>query len=348
MSEESEQARLREDARLEAATWLVRFQSRGGDSATEPEFLHWLTRSDMNRNAWQAASHAWQGLQAARTDPIVARMRAAALHRDAQGRFPRRTWAIGGIAAACVAITLVAVLPAKWRETDHAHPRSAQAFQPRVLTTAVGERRTVSLQDGSAVTLDTHSEVQVTGWSAERRLRLVSGRAYFDVAKDEHRPFIVDVAHQQVTALGTTFDIRLDGDVTTVDLLRGRVLVKESGTSASDAQSIHLTAGNRLVAAADRRWEITPIEPSNALAWMRGETLFDNTPLSAAVAEMNRYSERQLTIRSPELSGIAVNGVFRSGDIDQFTAALQAYGLVTLERSADGISLLKASRGGSR
>jgi transmembrane sensor len=79
---------------------------------------------------------------------------------------------------------------------------------------------------------------------------------------------------------------------------------------------------------------------SKALAWTRGEIVFDNTPLSVAIAEMNRYSKRRLTIQTRSLEDVAVNGVFRSGDVDQFAAALQAYGIAKITRRDDGVILL--------
>ncbi len=84
------------------------------------------------------------------------------------------------------------------------------------------------LPDGSRMTLDTDSEVDIAFAPERRNLRLVKGRAFFDVAHDAQRPFAVVADGREVEALGTRFDVRMDPGQVRVVLVEGRVSVKSA------------------------------------------------------------------------------------------------------------------------
>jgi len=339
----SDQGRT-DDIRQQAATWLVRMQA-GGAVSKDPAFAAWLAQSDGHKAAWASVNGTWSGIEAAAGDPAIARMRRAAKARSPMS-FPKvpsfkSRWApaVGGAVAATLALTVAVLAPPDMQRGPARALVSLPSGAPAlVLTTAMGKSSTTRLADGSMVTLDTNSVVNVARWGSERRLTLVRGRAFFDVAKDPHHPFIVAIGDKTVTALGTAFDIRKDDDQVAVDLVRGKVLVMQH-TMVAPA-SMHMVAGQRLVATASKPWTLVSADMTKALAWTHGETVFDNTPLSAAIAEMNRYSARKISIQTRSLNDVAVNGVFRSGDVDQFAAALQAYGIAKINRGDDGAILL--------
>ncbi|MEJ1961315.1 MAG: FecR domain-containing protein [Gammaproteobacteria bacterium] len=68
------------------------------------------------------------------------------------------------------------------------------------------------MRDGSAITLNTDSQLRVALTEAERRVDLKQGEAFFEVAKDSTRPFVVEAGRKRVVAVGTKFSVRRDGD----------------------------------------------------------------------------------------------------------------------------------------
>jgi transmembrane sensor len=159
---------------------------------------------------------------------------------------------------------------------------------------------------------------------------LESGEAYFQVAR-ESRPFIVIAGERRILALGTAFTVRRDDpasdDSLTVTLLEGRIAVTPvdaAGLSSTepDSEAKVLNPGERLRVHrhAPPTLDSQPIE--KATGWMRGQLIFDHTPLREAIAEFNRYSSLKITVASPEAGAIPVGGIFRISDSKSFARAV--------------------------
>ena len=209
-----------------------------------------------------------------------------------------------------------------------------------VYETGVGEQRVVALSDGSRVRLNTDSKVRVWFVGGTRRIYLRRGQAFFDVAHDASRPFLVEAGPAEVRALGTKFDVWRAADGVSVTLLEGRVRVESSeGTAAMLApnQSLRVTkAGVSKVRAA---------AAAEASSWTTGRLEFRGVALRDAVAEANRYSKRKIELAVPEqMAGEAVSGTFEAGDVDAMVAALtHYYGLEANKPAPDVIRLTPRS-----
>ena len=103
-----------------------------------------------------------------------------------------------------------------------------QANRYPLYSTDIGERRSITLADGSTVDLNARSKLRIEFSSAERRVELLNGQALFQVAKDKHRPFIVHSGDATVRAVGTQFDVYRKDSGTTITVLEGRVAVYSS------------------------------------------------------------------------------------------------------------------------
>src|SRR3546814_14300232 len=116
--------------------------------------------------------------------------------------------------------------------------------------TVLGERRVVTLADGSTVSLDAASEVRVAYSERARELALVRGQARFDVAHDPRRPFAVQARDQRVVAPGTAFNVDLFGPQVLITLIEGHVPVLDATSSpaAPTAQPVALRPGHGSVA----------------------------------------------------------------------------------------------------
>lgn len=203
--------------------------------------------------------------------------------------------------------------------------------RPIIHETDIGERRTVLLADGSQVTLNTATRIEVRLSDHRRLVTLDSGEAFFAVAhRPDAAPFDVfsDGARVQVT--GTRFNVRRGSRFTQVDLEEGRVSV-----GPLDPHAKHLTLRPGQGVRLDPKGAPGPIVSARLKQiadWRNGRISFDQTPLIDAVAEMNRYSRIQLKISDPSLGETSVDGAFIAGDSVAFAQALHVLYGVSVDR----------------
>lgn len=305
-----EQSMNRAALRSEAAHWYnLRL---AGDVTLEDEyrFREWLDRSDANRDAYRAIDKAWTIAGTAKNDPALSNN--PAQERLAGYRAARR-WPGFAIAAAILLMIGFgwATLPGLW---SGAGERSAQAFH-----TETGQRTTVTLPDGSVVTLDSETEMRFAETSKLREVDLLRGRAFFRVASNHARPFIVNAGGKRVRAVGTAFEVSLDRGEMAVVLAEGKVQVDETGGGNSTV----MVPGRQLVIGTDRNWTLSSVDVNKETSWTEGRLIFMHDPLSKAVAEVNRYSTRKLRFQNGAIPDKQIVGVFSAGDIDGFVKALE-------------------------
>jgi len=307
-----------------AAAWFARLQGDAVLVEDRRAFERWLAADSRHAEAWERCGRVWSELSLLESDPALDALRADALGAgvDAPRHLDRRRLLAAAAAVVAVIGTGGAIL-GRDRLIQGGGPVGAPA-EP-IFTTAVGELATFHLADGSVVTLSTNSAVKVNPWDRERRLTLLSGQAFFKVAKDAARPFVVAVGDKRVTAVGTAFDVRLDPGRLSVTLVEGRVRI--AGPSPRGERMVEMSAGSRFVAADSADWNIASIDAARESSWLRGRLVFDGEPLSAVVAEMNRFSVRKLRVTDAQVAATPVSGVFKTGQVDAFVAALRSYGL---------------------
>jgi len=192
--------------------------------------------------------------------------------------------------------------------------------------TPVGGHRFVALADGSGVTLNTASTIEVRINGGRREVRLQSGEAYFEVAhRGDRAPFYVDAGQTRIRVTGTRFAVNLHGDrQVDIDLLDGHVRAGPSSDSRVEGvDSVDLTAGNGLrMDASGRVSARRPAAARYVESWLERRAYFDDTPLSDAIAEMNRYRVHPLVLDDPQKAGMRVTGVFDTANAAGFTKAV--------------------------
>lgn len=292
-------------AEREAADWFAKLNSRKITTPALEAFYAWR-REPQNDLAYGRMERIWEAGEQLKADPATARQVADALSRG--GRHRRgQTWLrvmipVGGLA-------LAGAIAAYLSFTSGLETYS----------TPVGEQRLVALADGSRVRLDTDTRLQVRFQRGERDVQLVKGRAFFDVAHDPTRPFIVEADGAKVRAVGTRFDVRLTGAHPQVTLVEGAVEV----TQAHDGQlkSWRLAPGQALRPAQPAPTPVA-VDVAVATSWTSGQLVFHATPLSEAVAEVNRYSKTKIVLDDAPLAARPVSGKFDVGDTQAFVAAV--------------------------
>jgi transmembrane sensor len=204
--------------------------------------------------------------------------------------------------------------------------------------TGVGEIRTVRLGDGTMVTLDTDSAIDVRLSGDLRQVRLLRGRARFDVAHDAARPFRVNAGGRSVTALGTVFDVGIEPEGVRVSLLRGSVEVRGVAPRGGGAAVTRLAPDEVFIDTA-RRLRVARASPGQQ-RWVSGMLDFAGVPLGDVIEQANRYSTRKLRLGDPSLAQRRVTGTFRPLPVDALAAALATAFTLRVERSPKGDLIL--------
>ena len=316
----------------EAGVWIARLHSEDRDPAMVTGVRQWLQSDPLHAKAFELCTEVWEESRNLR------RVIPFATHTPR----PRRNHYSFSFAAA-VAVTVAAVAGL------------VGAFFLRPLpdvSTAVGEQRSMTLSDGTRVFLNPATHIVVRYDRRVRQVELKSGEALFQVAHRSNWPFIVQAGDRQVTALGTSFVVRRDEQRMAVTLVEGRVTV---ATAYDDGERIGPSPqlkegqggrdpGNVFALVPGQRLTFTPGKPAQldtpslekTMAWRRGQVVLDDTPLSSAVSEMNRYNSIKLVIERPEAESVLVNGLFQAGDSVSFANALaETYELRLIERRGE-------------
>lgn len=306
----------REEIRLAAERWFSRRCDGALASEEEAEFRRWLESSGGHARAFDDVQLAWKRLALLKESRLAQGMADEAWREGCSEDMYRERRATSRklLLVACVAIMALAGILQIFPGRHASDPSIAYA-------TRVGEQRTQRLSDGSEVLLNTDTYLEVVMSRGRRELHLRRGEAVFDVAKDEKKPFVVTVGDGTVTALGTRFLVRaLDAEVT-VNLLEGSVEVAREGQN----ERRRLAPGQRAAyVTAERGISVGAFDADVVLGWTEGRLEFDGSPLSAVIAEANRYSATKLRLVDPALAGMPVSGTFKAGSNDDLAAGLVA------------------------
>lgn len=287
-----EKAEEIEDA---AAVWVAMMDGGRWDDAA---LAHWLAGDPRRAGALLQAQAAWLSLDDARPEAVASR-------RPLIGRaMTRRSLVVaGGALAASIA--------------------GAALFLPRGRTfaTGLGEVRRLPLPDGSLAAINTSSALEVDTTPALRRIVLTQGEAWFQVAKDAQRPFVVEAGGVHVRAVGTAFSVRRHEAGADVYVTEGIVEV----TTRDGGVRRPMTAGAGVFFSDDATAQ--PLASDSAsvdrvLAWRSGDIALDGRPLASAVAEFNRYNRRQIVIRDAALLDERLDGTFRTNNPVEFAQAV--------------------------
>lgn len=313
---------LHDDACAAAADWHTRLDE--DDSAEAyAEFDAWLAADPRNKAAFEAIERTWSTLASARVDARVLKLRREALSATHRLRFFRFAAAAAVVG---VAVAIAYAVNPLFKAGDVARPASiiGTTTEGGAFRTAVGERSNITLSDGSSVVLNTNSRVEIRFTPEQRDVRLLAGQAWFQVAKNPNRPFVVEAGNRRVTALGTAFDVRMDGhDSVQVTLAEGKVSVEPILSPLARLISAPpmpelLVAGEALIASNDAPVEKRKVDIAKVESWRQGQVVFDNDTLEAAINEINRYSATRIELADPALGQLRVSGVFKAGHSESF------------------------------
>ena len=291
------------DIEAAAASWVLRLDRSANDAKLKADLEAWMKGDNRRRGAFLQAEAAWAMLDQmpwpAREEgmlpPAVIRATAKPPHR--------RQMLLGGLGLA------VATGAGFWALS---RPDASYA-------TVVGEIRKIPLGDGSMVAVNTDSKISVSMQAAQRHVRIDSGEAWFEVAHDTARPFVVEAGRLRAQAGGTAFSVRrLEGGE--------EILVSDGAVEASvrGLGPARVAAGEKAVTTSGvlsiQKLGLQDI--GRRLAWREGNIDLAGDTLGEAVGEFNRHNQRQLIVADNALSGRRLYGVFHANDPEAFARAI--------------------------
>ncbi|SHL51664.1 FecR family protein [Sphingobium sp. YR657] len=293
--------------REEAAQWFARLKTLPVSQGTLNDFFAWRRQRE-NAEAFEEAERFWSQAEKVGDRPSILRAieeaDQRARSRPRRGKLPRPySILVIGIAAVLVICSAVLFLG----------PRGL-AF-----STGTGEQRTIALADGSRLNLNVETDIGVDYRSSARNLELRNGEALFSVAHEDSRPFVVTAGAVTITATGTRFDVTHRAQRTAVTLIQGAVTVR-----AANGSTAHLRPGQQWLSSPDGM-SLRTVSLQSVTAWTQGRVLFDNVPLTDALAEINRHGGKLVVLDTPQFAGRRISGSFEAGDTDSFVTAVTAF-----------------------
>jgi transmembrane sensor len=304
----------------QASDWIVRASEPTFTAAEARELAKWRAADPRHERSYQQLEQISDDIQhLTHLSPLGRTM-------PERGRV-RTSWqTLRVLAAAIVMVVVAAVL-----YFSHSEPTR--------IATEIAELREVRLPDGSLVTLGPKSQLAFRFTSAERRVTLGGGAAFFEVTRDPSRPFIVDAGISSVRVVGTQFEVNKAGTSVRVAVLEGVVQVAAPGQAEGNSPAHTLHAGYRAEVDSHRGGplridiEATSVQPG---AWRQGWLAYDDATLGEVLADLSRYSTRRVTLADPALSTLRITAAFKASERDAFLSTLSGALPVRVTQASDG------------
>ncbi|NMX60243.1 FecR family protein [Pseudomonas sp. WS 5079] len=292
-----------------AHAWVIRLTSGSVQPSDVAAARAWCEQAPEHQQAFVEARRMWS-LSAHLAQPAASARPSA-----------RRLWAMG------IAASLVLGLGVTWAQR--------MALDADYYT-GTGERRQVVLADGSQITLNANSAVDVKFTDDGRRITLRKGEAVFDVKPDPQRPFSVQAGALSATALGTIYAVRRDAEHVDVTVRRGLVAV------TGEPDKVTLGAGETVGGRADGLGAKQRVDVDTMLAWEQGRLVFELTPLAQVLEQLERYRPGIIVLRDSRLGALKVSGTFQLNDLDEGLTTLENVFALKIERYTDYLLVISS------
>lgn len=332
------------DITTEACAWVAQIDTGDMSAADIAAFREWVSRSP--RHAAEMREIAELSGQLSVLVEMLGSLDSTIKERR---KLERRSLWGQLVARPVMVMTLIAslsiIIVGSWYSFGPISPD-----EPLVYATRVGASDVIDLADGTRVELNTDSELEVHYTETLRKVRVIRGEAFFNVAHNKERPFVVYAGNRQVRAVGTAFSVKHDKQDFEVIVTEGVVAVEpvkvpipltkqkvqdnESEVVSNDAEPVLMTANqviqmhtSQKVIVASAIVSRTPRDMQRQLSWREGLFDFSETPLAEVVAEMNRYTTRTIEIADPDIASVEFGGIFRTNEVDALIGAFESLGI---------------------
>jgi transmembrane sensor len=307
----------------QAMLWQARLSSDLCPEADRIEFQQWLQQSPAHQKAWQDINQFWSSLDTINLDDLVEQK----THNRQFIKFKSRPVKTALALAASLLLALGLFLPKiNYYLADY--------------NVAAGQQKQITLSDGSSILLNTNSAFSVSFNQQQRLITLHQGEAFFQVAADKTRPFIVQTSAGQVRALGTAFDVKQQDQQT-------QVIVFEHAVSITTTQGLRLEklqTAEQLKFSADSLQTASKVNLQRAAPWHQQRMVFQDKALVDVVAELNRYRSGKIICLNDSIKNLPITGVFGIADTELALQAIEQSLPVRITRITDQLILLSQNK----
>ncbi|MEE4452148.1 FecR family protein [Novosphingobium resinovorum] len=303
-----------------AARFVARMDAEDWSAADEAALQSWLDEDPLRQGLLLQMQAQWLALT-----PAAAEVQPPVEAEEQVETAASSGWGRRGVLAGIAASAALAFVGVRWN-------RNASAYATRL-----GEIRRLPLSDGSVMTMNSGSELTVSMADQAREVELTQGEAWFEVAKDAKRPFVVAAGKVRVRAVGTAFSVRRRETGVEVLVTEG---VVETWADGDAGLRMRLEAGDRAMLSAHAVIDYETGMSSSvdrALAWRGGMIDLNGRTLYDAADEFNRYNQRQIIIADPRIAREEFDGLFRVNDPEGFAEAVKTSLGVALDTSNPAI-----------
>ncbi|PZQ58212.1 MAG: hypothetical protein DI570_18235 [Phenylobacterium zucineum] len=310
------------ECEAQAAAWLARLDRDDATEADRAAYAAWRARSATHREVADRLAGLWADMD------LLGQLAGEARPAGRRPRNRSSAWVRPSMAAAA-ALVVALVTAGAWY------------VAPRTYETGVGRQRTISLSDGSSIELNTDSRVEVRYTADIRTIRLMRGEAFFEVAPNKRRPFMVYAGGGVVRAVGTAFAVRIRGQAVDVTVTKGAVEFTgptPAGRRGAVSARALLTANateteaGTLAGSQVTETKLASEAAGERLAWRNGMLAFTGQALPDVVAEMSRYTDVSIDASDPGLRDVRVAAYFKVGEVEPMLEAFRTGLGVRVER----------------
>ena len=316
----------------EALDWFLRLQDEPLDAAAREEFERWR-QSDPKCDETYASLERMRGMPSLHravekhVGPGYGRMPirqpVAATPSFATALWSKRVAAVAAAVLLVVGLFQAPDLILRWR-ADH--------------VTAVGQRETIQLSDGSTMTLNTDSAVALDFENGHRQVTLLKGEAFFDVRQDTGQSFLVTTGLSETEDLGTTFLVRRDEGEDCVILKDGLVIVRRL---SDRAESVVLDPGEKVVVTPNALSPAKAVDIGQSFAWLDGYVILRDQVFSRALSTLRRYHDGAVIVAGDRLDEAKVSGNYNVDEPQTAIRTLAEAAGGTVTRLPGGILIIR-------
>jgi transmembrane sensor len=316
----------------EAGEWVQRLsERRDGAQAVTDQWMQWCSSDPRNLPAFEQMQRLWDAFS-----PMADKANEEL--RPAIRRKPRTRL------IAMAASIVLAVGVATWLISGY--------FDAREFATPVGEQRGITLADGTHLDLAPDTLVSTRFTPTKRQVELRRGQAFFTVAHNPIRPFIVHVSGLTVTDVGTAFDVRSGPSSAVITVSEGQVGVtpnrdESGGGPRAQRETVRAGVGQRVTfSKTANRLSVATVDPRLAESWRDGTLQFVGEPLVDVAAVVNRYGTAHITV-APAMQQVRFTGTVLPKNVDEWLKALeQIYAVKVVDQGVRGVLIrVRADRG---
>lgn len=330
------------DISEQAAEWCVYLYSGQATDPGRDKFSQWLKTSDEHSRTYAAIEQTWRDMEFIACDqpaPPASQLQTG-MDTDRQvieiasGKpaFGKRI-AIAAFATAATILVAVGL----WNTVLHT-PDAATQY-----ASGTAETKTIELADGSQLTLGGASVVEALFSQDHREVRLVRGRAYFDVTHNPDHPFIVRAAATSIEVVGTEFDVAFNDSDISVSVAQGTVDISKAPTEDTADTSpdvVRLNRGQQITASFEGALStIHTFDMKQLQAWRSGRLEYVDTRLADVLAEVNRYRKQKILLADKTLGDMRITLAMPANETDRLLSSLERMAPLKVVRTPLGVTI---------